>query len=117
MTHQELFDNLAEDVQKALLENYNTAWDDFRVEYNIQDPFHPGYVIVVWGEELKNNHSDIQSDDSKCFSVAIHRRNDAGVPAEMLCATTSESPDLQDLEAAVYAALRQLEHYHFQSQK
>lgn len=104
MTHQEIFHDLADDLKNILSTGEPDAWEDLCVEYHIHDPMHPGYVLVAWGEELANAR----------FSVSLHRTDVSGVAGEKLYTASSESLDLHDLETAVYAALRQLDHIHSQ---
>lgn len=112
MTNEEIFCSLADELRDTLSAGVYGAWEDLCVEYAIQDPFRPGYIIVVWGRELDKERESICTECEKYYSVSIHRAGAEGRAEEKLLTTYSDSDDLYDLENAVYAALRKLDHMH-----
>lgn len=109
MSNEEIFSTIADELQSAIADGNYGAWDDLCVEYSIEDPFRPGYVIVVWGKELDTKRTNMPEHLSRYYSVSIHTADQEGHPDEKLLTTYSESADFYDLENAVYAALRELD--------
>ena len=109
MSNEEIFSTIADELQSTIADGNYGDWDDLCVEYSIEDPFRPGYVIVVWGEQLDMERTNIPARMSRYYSVSIHTADPEGHPDEKLLTTYSESADFYDLENAVYAALRELD--------
>lgn len=110
MTNHEIFSHLADELRSMISSGAYGVWENLHVEYSIEDPHHPDYIIIVWGAELARTQKTSCMECEKCYSVSIHRTDVNGHADEKLFTTYSESDDLFDLENAVYAALRRLEH-------
>lgn len=110
MTNHEIFSYIADELRGIISSGAYGVWETLHVEYAIEDPHHPGYIIIVLDAELALAQKASCTECGKCYSVSIHRTDANGHADEKLITTYSESDDLLDLENAVYAALRRLEH-------
>lgn len=106
MTDEQIFCDLKDELHDVISAGEYGTWEDVCAEMPINDDFRFGYnAIVVWGEE--------NDAGEKFFSVSIRKNYSQDNPGEEIHKVFSESSNYEDLESAVYKALRDVEQKRF----